>query len=123
MFCGLYGLVTHYFKCLTYNFFVNYAPTIGSFSCLWRYTYVLALDFVVALTLKKLSTTIEINNPQYKYAREACLQFLTLVGESPKWNVLDIPWALVLYAIYICTCTQACGPHVYISHKVLVPMV
>jgi len=28
----------------------------------------------------KNSSTIEINNPQYKYAREACLQFLTLVG-------------------------------------------
>ena len=60
----------------------------------------LAFDSVIALTSKN-STTIEINNPQYKYAREAHLQFLTLVGELPKWNILVIPYALVLYVIYM----------------------
>jgi len=68
----------------------------------------------------KNSTTIEINNPQYKYAHEACLQFLTLVGESPKWNILVIPWTLVLYVIYT---HLHSGARTYISHKVLMPMV
>ena len=59
----------------------------------------------------KNSTTIEINNPQYKYARETCLQFSPLVGELPEWNILVTPWTLVLYVIYcICTCTRACDP-------------
>ena len=46
-------------------------------------------------------STNEIHMVSYKYTREAFLQFPTLAGESPKWNILVVTWALVIYLKYM----------------------
>ena len=44
--------------------------------------------FIALTTL----STIKIHMFRYKYNREAFLQFPTLAGESPKWNMLVVTW-------------------------------
>ena len=53
---------------------------------------------VVALTTL---STIEIHMVPYKYICKAFLQFpCTLAGESPKWNILVVTWAVVICLKY-----------------------
>ena len=53
---------------------------------------------VVALTTLP---TIESHMVPYKYTRKAFLQFpCTLAGDSPKWNILVVTWALVICLKY-----------------------
>ena len=53
---------------------------------------------VVALTTLP---TIESHMVPYKYTRKAFQQFpCTLAGDSPKWNILVVTWALVICLKY-----------------------
>ena len=83
---------------------------------------------VVAITTLP---TIESHMVSYKYTRKAFLQFpCTLAGDSPKWNILVVTWALVICLKYThshsgCALVLVCmrpSASVYISGKSLVPM-
>ena len=70
----------------------------------------------LVIVLTTLST-IEIHMVPYKYTRKAILQFPTLAGESPKWNmgICDFP---KIYALALGLCP---GAHAYILGKSLMP--
>ena len=46
-------------------------------------------------------STIKIHMVPYKYTHEAFLQFPTLVGKSPKWNILVVTSELVICLKYM----------------------
>ena len=60
--------------------------------------------FVIAL---RTLSAIEIHMVPYKYTFKAFLQFPILAGESPKWNILVVTWALVSDLSKIYTHIQA----------------
>ena len=59
----------------------------------------LAFHQRLVIALMTLSI-IKIHMVPYKYTREAFLQFPTLAGKSPKWNILVVTWALVICLKY-----------------------
>ena len=74
---------------------------------------------VIALTIL---STIKIHMVPYKYTREAFLQFPTLAGESLKWNILAVTWALVICLKYTHLHSGCALALAYISGKSLMPM-
>ena len=76
----------------------------------------------LVIALMTLST-IEIHMVPYKYTHKTFLQFpYTLAGESPKWNILVVTWALVIYLKYALALGLLPRARAYILGKLLVPM-
>ena len=78
----------------------NCIPTIKAICMLVTIHLRLASQQCLVVALMTLST-IESHMVPYKYTRKAFQQFpCTLAGDSPKWNILVVTWALVICLKY-----------------------
>ena len=78
----------------------NCVPTIEVICMLVTIHLRLASQQCLVVALTTLPT-IESHMVPYKYTRKAFQQFpCTLAGDSPKWNILVVTWALVICLKY-----------------------
>ena len=91
----------------------NCVPTIKAICMLVTIHLCSASQQRLVIVLTTLPT-IESHMVPYKYTRKAFLQFpCTLAGDSPKWNILVVTWALVICLKYThshsgCTLVLVC---------------
>ena len=78
----------------------NCVPTIEAICMLVTIHLRSASQQCLVVVLTTLPT-IESHMVPYKYTRKAFQQFpCTLAGDSPKWNILVVTWALVICLKY-----------------------